>query len=359
MQYVTEDDADIGGFSSITNFELIRKDSIKKKHAPLLESIISTRMFQCTDPRDAVYSMLGLGGDIEAYGDTLIPNYSLSVAEVYKKFVTGCIIQKGSLYPLSVLYIPPASEALDLPSWVPDFTRLEISNPLIWMRMGTGLPFHASGLSTQRTRVSSDGNILYAWGKVVDKVTRIGLAFEEVSLVRDAGLTESEIFSRRLKDWLDIRKEIAGLESADERTSPERFEEFWRTLILNLTAGADRPPPEYSVSFQKYFDFISGSMTQEEVVGQRSLLIKAETAVFAFIRGWRFCATENGRLGQGLKSLEVGDVICILYGGELLYAIRPLANCHYKFIGSCYIHGLMDGEACAIENLESEEFAFY
>lgn len=95
-----------GSHAGIVIMGLIRRDSRKNDHAPLLESVVSTRFFKCTDPRDAIYALLGLG-DVKLYGDSLISNYSLSVEDIFKKFVIGCLVQKGSMYPLSVNYTPP------------------------------------------------------------------------------------------------------------------------------------------------------------------------------------------------------------------------------------------------------------
>jgi hypothetical protein len=134
--------------SSIAKLELIGRDSRKKKHALLLELVVSTTYFQCINLRDIVYAILGLGGDIAAYRDNLVPDYNLPITEVYRRVVIGYILQKSSLFPLSVFYMPLESGVLDLLSWVADFSRLENRNSLMHMRIGTGLPFHAFRDST-------------------------------------------------------------------------------------------------------------------------------------------------------------------------------------------------------------------
>ena len=56
--------------------------------------------------------------------DSLVPGCNLPITEVYGRVVIGCILQKGSLFPLSIFYMP----VLDLLSWVADFSRLENTN---------------------------------------------------------------------------------------------------------------------------------------------------------------------------------------------------------------------------------------
>lgn len=56
--------------------------------------------------------------------------------------------------------------------------------------------------------------------------------------------------------------------------------------------------------------------------------------------------TDRGTMGAGPPKLEEGDIICILYGGPVPYVLRPTAvPGEYKFVGDCYLHGQMHGEA--------------
>lgn len=67
----------------------------------------------------------------------------------------------------------------------------------------------------------------------------------------------------------------------------------------------------------------------------------------------RFCSTKNGRLACMPVNAEVGDDICIFFGGRVPYAIRPIGGGLYRFIGQCYVNGIMDGEALDIKGLKS------
>lgn len=341
--------------SNLTMLVFFKQDSKIKQHKPILNTIFSTRVFQSTDPRDAIYSLLGVAGDVVEYGHNLIPDYSLSVEEVFKRFATGCIIQKGNLHPLSLLYVPPTTGARDLPSWVVDFSLLDIANPLILTRdgNGSGLPFHAGGFSNPRTRVSDDGNLLYAWGKKLDLVHKRCSAIADMPFGDYPDLSTKAILEKRFNEWLSIRYEIYG-------DREEKFEAFWRSMILNQTEGWDRPPPEYGIWFQEYLDYRLGpNFALEEEDNEDNLdRVKVENAILNQLSTWCFCETEKGRFGQVLESVEVGDMVCILYGGELPYIIRPLEDGKYMFVGSCYMHGLMDGEGCEMDEVEDEEFCF-
>jgi hypothetical protein len=65
-----------------------------------------------------------------------------------------------------------------------------------------------------------------------------------------------------------------------------------------------------------------------------------------------FATTKRGYMGLVPSYAEIGDEIWVLLGGQVLYVLREAGKKYvlfgekeYEFIGECYIHGLMDGEA--------------
>jgi hypothetical protein len=66
-----------------------------------------------------------------------------------------------------------------------------------------------------------------------------------------------------------------------------------------------------------------------------------------YIRYWVSWTPARERTSRRL------DVLAL--GGSVLYILRPRGN-EYEFIGECYVHGLMDGEALQGVNLEKGDF---
>lgn len=58
------------------------------------------------------------------------------------------------------------------------------------------------------------------------------------------------------------------------------------------------------------------------------------------------CLTASGYVGLVPESTEPGDYVCILFGGQVLYVLRPTGSVSHdhEYIGESYVHGLMDGE---------------
>ena len=62
--------------------------------------------------------------------------------------------------------------------------------------------------------------------------------------------------------------------------------------------------------------------------------------------GRRFCMSTSSCMGWIPEAGKEGNVISVLYGSRLPVLLRPKGNA-YEVIGTCYIHGIMDGEAVA------------
>ena len=52
----------------------------------------------------------------------------------------------------------------------------------------------------------------------------------------------------------------------------------------------------------------------------------------------------------------VGDRVCVLFGGQVLYLLRTKSgDVEHEFIGECYVHGNVDGEAVTDKRLSGRE----
>jgi hypothetical protein len=66
-------------------------------------------------------------------------------------------------------------------------------------------------------------------------------------------------------------------------------------------------------------------------------------AVMSMERSFFVSATRY--IGLGPADTQDGDVICIVLGSEVPFLLRPADGGRYTFVGECYVHGCMDGEA--------------
>ena len=54
-------------------------------------------------------------------------------------------------------------------------------------------------------------------------------------------------------------------------------------------------------------------------------------------------ATRYGFVGLGPPNIQNGDSVVILFGADVPFILRQEGD-HYKLVGDCYVHGIMQGE---------------
>ncbi|KAI2635778.1 heterokaryon incompatibility protein-domain-containing protein [Hypomontagnella submonticulosa] len=60
--------------------------------------------------------------------------------------------------------------------------------------------------------------------------------------------------------------------------------------------------------------------------------------------GRPYMCTDTGRLGLGCPGVQVGDIVCILYGTTVPYVLRQRSDGSMEFVGDAYIYNAMNGE---------------
>jgi hypothetical protein len=92
----------------------------------------------------------------------------------------------------------------------------------------------------------------------------------------------------------------------------------------------------------------------EALVGEHTKSPKFSRDLQVTCRGRQLFGTEKGYIGIGDITLEIGDLVCVLIGGKTPFILRPVVGGKYRFIGECYVHGIMFGEALE-EGLKREK----
>jgi hypothetical protein len=68
---------------------------------------------------------------------------------------------------------------------------------------------------------------------------------------------------------------------------------------------------------------------------------------FELIPFYAACKISNGYVGLVPEVTSENDEIVMIQGSDLPFVLRPIQELpgYYRFIGGCYMHGLMKGEA--------------
>ena len=323
----------VQGMSAV-RLDQFRHDRERGGYVRLFTVLELIRPFECQDPRDKLYASLGLAADLSE--SDIGPDYTKSVQDVYTDIARFSLLQT-ELHPLDFLglvvqYPQEFGGTLsDLPSWVPDL-RIRISMYAFerYLEVDNFSSRRAYNADGNRGGVTTiDGKCLRVHGFVLDSIVEVypacyhnlatgGLYIERhwrphnETEAYPLGGTVMEAFSHTL--LADI-----GRSSKDSGTLKRGMKVDW--AVVDQDPASLPPEPKQRRSW---------------------MLIDIKRATF----GRRLIRTKAGLIGLGPGFAEVGDLVCVLDGGHVLYVLRKKARPPlYEFIGECYVHGMMDGEA--------------
>ena len=342
-----------------------------------------------TDPRDKIYAALGLSAD----ADAIDVNYTWTVGKVYTQATTACIEHYKSLYVMSFCSVPSSARVYDLPSWVTDWNNRQYESRLpisarsyeseVFETGEAERLFNAGGSSNLRYAFEDDYKILVLHGFYMDQVEYIGRAKEVEPLIETEikGLVDEAM----LKDLVEEIQTFARMESASIQSQIESFEwlhdwlnhltitnSFLKSETLtcegsyDITNKLDITNIRYLPTKQTLRDaFITSLMCDTWIDGryQRQRLtdlnrLEDKSVIRITIDrlgiGRKFVASKNHHIGIGPAETELGDVICLALGNSTPMLLRPTSAGIYRFVGECYIHGIMDGEFIACHESNSD-----
>lgn len=324
--------------------------------------------------KDKVYALLGVA--LEEQSAKFEPDYSCKDDDLWIKTAV-CNISFGSLRSLN--YAADTESSPELPSWATDWnyysqgigiktalqTRYEMydaAKDVVWSGTFTGMekePYSNCIFSTD------------------------GVLFDKVQAIGDPSVFEHlEDSYPALKQWQALLKDHFKIQDLSARYIGGGTIEnaFWRALtgdvVVPATRGHEvwyqRASSAHQRDFRAWWDAIQEDKPMEFT--QRSSMNAFLTNMNTAICRRRIFVTEKGYIGNGPAKVRCGDEVFILCGGKMPLVLRrdhePTTNpqksrednsalssqpkassseptVFHTFIGDCYIHGIMDGEAAS------------
>ena len=354
---------------NITAIERARRSHSGPLSMSLFHILVATSFCECSDQRDRIYAVVGLAKDW-AERKVLMPDYDTreqAVLEVFRDFAIADSNHHKDLRALSCASGPSPTSLL--PSWVPDWRNIENAHP--FTRYSDRTKFCASGGMKPEAWHSNNKTILHVTGMQVDSIAVLGsepsftkaIAVFEINAAKVSALKQSCLW---LQECRALSRNNKGI------VTPKRYNDLWRTLTCGLTGEAFPAPFWYSEYFTKYMDFMSSAAerfedylteSQTTVTGVRGLdevtpYFETHAVIEESIDRWssrrRFSVTGGGRLACVPKGSMVGDVICILFGGEVPYVLRPTGDGFHAVVGECYVDDIMHGESLSHDTISRE-----
>jgi hypothetical protein len=201
----------------------------------------------------------------EGQDGSFVLDYDTPTAEVFSKTVQAAIASTKSLNIICEKEVPPnpsgpplwGPSALDLPSWVPDWS---VRPGTIRLRKRSGEEYRAAGGSETVATYSSDGRIISVEGCQIGCVDVLGEIFWETEF--------TDRFSNGMKNTIN-RWLVLALKGnppvSCSRLIPlweeVRIKKFWKVLIANRTRYEKEIDEAY---YGQMFDVARGALSLPE-----------------------------------------------------------------------------------------------
>ncbi|KAI1742716.1 heterokaryon incompatibility protein-domain-containing protein [Xylaria scruposa] len=356
-------------------------NSVAMQNIDSLWILWKVRDLDVTDPRDKVYSILGLVDPEEAQMEGLAPDYTVSVEECYKRAALAIMSYTRNLDVL-LTESDPGSK-LNSPSWVPDWVYQNSPAPISFIRNEEranpeGIrykQFRASTSDQWNAAGSVDGDVLRLSGYVFDTI----IALEDTLTVPEVDQVDiSKMFSSMsaftghynnvfggLGAYFDALVRWEKLAFSPKYSRYPTGENPETVFAMTLCAGNIDGPEEAVTGFREWRKLLRGPkavsfLGRFNTNNKIYKSIVAASGIISTVKGGvnrvyatatertlyrRLARTNKGYLAIVPSQSAVGDQILLLQGGKMPFVARARPHTGYKLIGPTYVHGIMYGEA--------------
>lgn len=297
-----------------------------RKATSLLHHLHRIRHRNATDPRDKIFSLMGILNPAERLAFADLVSYDHSTEEVYFQTAKRLIETSRSLEILNACGKPRGtSRASWVPNWEPlrKFIQLDAIGVDAYMFDAGGIPAY--------TRFEE--RCMITRGIQVDIVQES---------VRYADFRGRENLSWRVARNCGMKRSTCQMHGrCHEYTRCWDSYGYWNDYCLQwadtILLGS------------------ASNVVDASDLPQKSKKFKDSASVEEFTRSRSFMATTRGYIGLIPEHAQTGDVICVLLGGPTPYVLRPVDDGNYILVGECYVYGLMNGEALVHLRQELDE----
>lgn len=372
-------------FEKITTLFEINSKFNNGQRLPLRVLLALSAGRNSENPRDRIYGLHGLMKDEQ--NPLLKPDYMKPVAEVYANVARHIISTGESLDVICGHQL--LGRLSELPSWVPDFRHFGLEASSLVNANGENIIYRASE-SEKHALPEHPFHVTREWQTLI--VT--GIFLGNVSVLSDILVpgqdlqTETFALRERLwsakfiqsQGWTAEESQMVGSVSDLLAIYAEFYQNsnratFWarnpdklgrlRAMIGNAN---DQSDGTLGLNYKYFLTLLCGRIAKEVRCSEEDLsehlarscipdqegietLERLCKALDAGTQGRRLIMSEGKQMGAATEQTQENDMIYVLMGCSVPVILRKTARPNeFQFVGECYWHGFMDGEALAMRD---------
>jgi hypothetical protein len=330
-----------GIYNAYFIFRLAKSGPLGGIRPSFLQLLRLATNFETSEPRDVIFALLGIPTAENKRGREvfLLPDYELKMEDILKTVSEKLL---GGNHPLAMLSnaggIPFQEtddhgdlERLDIPTWMPTWTRGALSMMDAWTLDHCHLP--SLNLSFKRFP-TDDPRCLSLHGILLSPIIWLGPCMTEpVDTLHKyfISLLQSEAFSHLA--WTERLKLLSVTLCAGRTHYGDVQTDKWFTAY-NFAAWL-------SIHFDVPSIDPSGAIQERMAKAKAHRFTEAASVVS---QNRRLFVTTGGHLGLGPPGALSGDVVAIIGGADMPFLLRRDGE-RWKLVGETYVDSVMNGEA--------------
>ncbi|KAK3387360.1 heterokaryon incompatibility protein-domain-containing protein [Podospora didyma] len=329
-----------------------------------------------TDPRDKVYSLLGLVGTADR--DNIIVDYQAPVEDVFASVVRAVVLSSKSLNIICACQNAAGNNMRR--SWVPDWAEPWRQSSLLTDVMNRHMMpdyaiderkyFRASGDERASVTVSEDLLTLTSRGMTLGRVVYLADTLSNIDSEKSVLDSSIDLFNDVPIDFMSlVIKKYGDVSNFDPESQENEVITAW---VAALHGGPYSLQESRALHFHHFHKFgasqqwhlLARTLPSGDVKGgidnhKQKRDLEHSIRILQIGHGRRIFIADTGHCGLLPEHAQVGDLLCILFGCDAPVVLRPQENKDgdpgYVFVGECYALGLMYGEAIDLEERRNGE----
>ncbi len=312
-----------------------------------------TRSAEATDPRDKIYSVLSLMSEDELKAIDVKYSPSHTVQEVYKQFARQAVVSNERMM---LLYNAGIDKRIpDLPSWVPDWSFQPAHRLDETLYKATGI----LEAIPAAIALSEDGNKISLPAIGWDVIEGISIPYlrhedngesstrEDVTLNKYPRMSSYQLLSCMEYALYDMCEHVRKKHNRYP-CNAELNEVIWKTLIADRGWGDRRGGDVERKAYEAFLTTLprGDPAAHLQLLGEKGvqeqlfpLWLMTERAQCGRVLGY----TARGDVGTFPAKTQRGDIVAAFLCASLLFVLRPHSDGDFEIVGTCYVHGHMDG----------------